>query len=346
MKFLVRAWYDKAPWLWLLWPFSLFYRTVIYWRKRLHQAQAYRGEVPQVPIIVVGNITLGGTGKTPLVIALCEHLKRQGRHPGIISRGYGGSSNTYPLAVTKSTPASIAGDEAVLIAEKTCCPVVIDPDRRQAFDALMSWSEVEVVLSDDGLQHYRLSRYLQIMVVDGERLFGNELCLPAGPLREPLSRLLDMDYLVINEGRPILHHALQNAYTMKIMPVALTNLYTHQKCTFSEPPFREQATIQAVAALGNPQRFFATLESLPYPVKAFPFPDHYRFQASDFGSDKFDPDQPIVMTEKDAVKCREFVTTNMWSVDVEVDLPPNFLASIDLKLTKFDPLVEDFNRNR
>ena len=342
MNFLINAWYRKAPWLWLLWPFSLLYRMAACSHKRWQQAQAFSGEVPLVPVIVVGNITAGGTGKTPLVIALCQHLKKQGRQPGIISRGYGGRADSYPLAVTAATPVHRCGDEPVLIADKTGCPVMVAPDRRQALDALICENVVDVVLSDDGLQHYRLPRYLQIAVVDGDRWFGNGLCLPAGPLREPLSRLEQVEYVIVNGGEPKSYPLLQNACSMQVRPISLTNLCSGEKRSFCGQPFDSRETIQAVTALGNPQRFFAALEALPNPVQARSYPDHYRFETRDFAPDQFAPDQPVVMTEKDAVKCLGFATANMWSVQITVELPADFLASIDAKLADLDRVVADY----
>ncbi|MCG8412630.1 MAG: tetraacyldisaccharide 4'-kinase [Pseudomonadales bacterium] len=331
MSFLVRAWYNKAPWLWLLWPISLLFRALAAWRKRSQQAQL---KPCDVPVIVVGNIAVGGTGKTPLLIALCKHLQTQGMQPGVISRGYGAKGNSYPLQVDDETSVEQAGDEPVLIAEKTGCPVVVDPNRAQALQTLLAKHQVDVVLSDDGLQHYRLPRRIEIAVVDGTRLFGNELCLPAGPLREPVSRLQSVDLLVVNGGEEGSHPALEKAHRMHIKSVALVNLASGEKRPFSGAPFNIGNTIQAVAAIGNPLRFFESLESLPYPLQRFVFPDHYRFQASDFDETKLDLNQPVVMTEKDATKCRDFATPNMWLVETVVELPPAFLSSLDAALSK------------
>ncbi len=331
MSFLVRAWYNKAPWLWLLWPISLLFRAITVWRKRVQQAQARPSDVP---VIVVGNIAVGGTGKTPLLISLCKHLQDQGMQPGVISRGYGAKANSYPLHVDVGTSVEQAGDEPVLIAEKTGCPVVVDPNRVQALQSILAEHQVDIVLSDDGLQHYRLQRRIEIAVVDGIRLFGNELCLPAGPLREPVSRLQSVDLLVVNGGEEAMHPALEKAHRMQIKSVALVNLASGERRPFSGAPFNIGNTIQAVAAIGNPHRFFESLESLPYPLQRYEFPDHYRFQASDFDQTKLDPNQPIVMTEKDATKCRDFATTNMWCVETTVELPPVFLSSLDAALNK------------
>ncbi|MEQ8953797.1 MAG: tetraacyldisaccharide 4'-kinase, partial [Gammaproteobacteria bacterium] len=188
--------YSDSAWRLLLWPLSLLFRLLTAIRRRLQQGSA-RPPQPRVPVIIVGNITLGGTGKTPLLIQLAKYLRKQGFKPGVVSRGYGAKTTTFPLQVSAKTTTESAGDEAVLIARESACPVVIDPDRTAALDYLLQHHEVDVVLSDDGLQHYKLYRDLEIAVVDGQRLFGNELCLPAGPLREPLSRLQEVDCIVV-----------------------------------------------------------------------------------------------------------------------------------------------------
>ena len=329
MDFLLRAWYQKALWLWLLWPASLMFRVLVGWRR---QIQTVPAGAAGVPVIVVGNITLGGTGKTPLLIALCSHLQQQGWQPGIISRGYGGRGAARSLSVTAASPVEQAGDEAVLIAGKTGCPVVVDSDRRHALQHLLAHHEVDVVLSDDGLQHYRLPRRIEIVVVDGSRLFGNGLCLPAGPLREPVSRLREVDFIVVN-GRPqAAHPALASADMMQIRPLALVNLCSGEQRPFSAAAFPADSTLQAVAAIGNPRRFFATLQTLPYPVRCLGFPDHYPLRASDFATLELAADQPIVMTGKDAVKCRDFATANMWYLDIAVALPPALLSGLERAL--------------
>ena len=331
MSKLVSAWYKKSPWLWILWPISLIFTLIAKWRRKQQSSQA---KPLGLPVVVIGNIAVGGTGKTPLLIALCEHLIDQGMKPGVISRGYGAKSNSFPLYISKEITAKQAGDEPLLIAEKTGCPVVIDPNRVQAYDFLVENHDVDIVLSDDGLQHYKLSRRIEIAVVDGNRMFGNGLCFPAGPLREPVSRLQEVDFVVVNGGGDGMADNLQNAHKMEIRSLAMTNLISGEKRPTTGAPFNMGNTVQAVAAIGNPERFFKSLETLPYPLQRFEYPDHYEFQPADFDETKFDPNQPIVMTEKDAVKCRDFATSNMWSVQIKVDLPATFLASFDAALTK------------
>lgn len=335
MRFLERAWYNKAPWLWLMWPFSLLFHLVV--KIRALRSASSRTEGSAVPVIVVGNITVGGTGKTPLIISLCHHLQQLGMKPGVISRGYGGTSNSYPMEVHGDSSPALAGDEPVLIARKTGCPVVIDPDRVDALQHLVTEHEVDVVLSDDGMQHYRLVRDIEIAVVDGQRYFGNGLLLPAGPLREPISRLHKCDFVVINRAAaPSSSQAdagmPDSAVHMEMKPVALRNLCSGEKRPFSGAPFKMGNKVQAVAAIGNPQRFFDTLKTLPYPFTAHPFPDHHLFQPGDF--DSFDSHQPIVMTEKDGIKCQDFASANMWCVEIDVSLPEPLLSGIEAKLKR------------
>lgn len=322
MSFLEKAWYKHAGWLILLWPVSLVFQLVSSLRRASQQVSS-RPQSFNVPVIVIGNISVGGTGKTPLLMRLVEHLSEQGLRPGVVSRGYGGSGTKYPLLVDENTQASLSGDEALLIARNCACPVVIDPDRNNAVEYLLSTQQVDVVLSDDGLQHYKLYRDLEIAVVDGKRWFGNAWCLPAGPLREPPSRLDSVDYVVVN-GR----HESQLATAtidMEMRAKYLVNLVTGEKKPANGAPFNMGSSLQAVCAIGHPDRFFTSLEQLPYPVSKFIFPDHHNFSESDFDNAGILDGQPIVMTEKDAVKCQGFAKDNYWFLKAEVELPDDFL---------------------
>lgn len=336
MDFLIKAWYRKSPWLLLLWPLSLLVQLLAGLRK----ASLQKGQATQLvcPVIVVGNITAGGTGKTPLLIALASHLQAQGFKPGIISRGYKSAPSVYPLMVTEETPVNIAGDEPGLIARKTKCPVVIDPKRLNALNHLIESAQVDVVLSDDGLQHYPLPRSFEICVVDGARLFGNGLCLPAGPLRESISRIREVDAVVLNGQPSESQAALEGAYIMSLQPKFLKHMQSGDKKPFAGAPFKMGTKIQAVAGIGNPGRFFALLDALPYPVTAFPFPDHYQYRRADFSSPPFDANQPIVMTEKDGIKCESFTDVRLWTLDIAVKVPEELLETVSSH-------VRDFGRN-
>ena len=323
MNFLETAWYSKARWLILLWPLSLLFQLVSTLRRKKHKLYSDSSKL-SVPVIVVGNIAVGGTGKTPLLIALVDILKSKGINPGIITRGYGGRAIAYPLEVTPLTSVSECGDEAILLAEKTGCPVTVAPDRMAALEALVSGNAVDIVLSDDGMQHYRLVRDIEICVVDGKRLFANGFCLPAGPLREPIQRLQEVDFIVIN-GKPSKQSPiLESAIEMVIEPKFLINLLNEERRPFIGAPFNIGSIVQAVSAIGNPQRFYDLLDKLPYQVKRFKFPDHHLYSVEDLLSAGVDEHQPVVMTEKDAVKCRSFARSNYWYLSTQVCLPPTF----------------------
>ena len=327
MSFLERAWHKRARWLILLWPVSVLFQALTTIRRAAQQSKK-RPADQTAPLIVIGNISLGGTGKTPLLIALSQELQKQGFKPGIVSRGYGGRAPGYPLAVNSDSDVSQSGDEAFLIAEKTGCPVYVDPDRSAALHALLFREGVDVVLCDDGLQHYKLYRDLEIVVVDGQRLLSNGFCIPAGPLRESMDRLNEVQYIVVN-GEPAREISqLARASRMQLEPRTLVNLVSGEKRPFAGAPFNTGNKLQAVSALGNPQRFYALLERLPYQLETFTFPDHHSFTAADFKQQGIDEHQPVVMTEKDAVKCRQFAKNNFWYLSVEVNLESQFVERL------------------
>jgi tetraacyldisaccharide 4'-kinase len=327
MSFLERAWHKKARWLILLWPVSALFQALTIIRRAAQQSKKRPVDLT-APLIVIGNISLGGTGKTPLLIALSQELQKQGFKPGIVSRGYGGHAPGYPFAVNSDSDVSQSGDEAFLIAEKTGCPVYVDPDRSAALHALLFREDVDVVLSDDGLQHYKLYRDLEIVVVDGQRLFSNGFCIPAGPLRESMYRLNEVQHIVVN-GEPAREiPQLARASRMQLEPRTLVNLVSGEKRPFAGAPFNTGNKLQAVSALGNPERFYALLERLPYQLETFTFPDHHNFTAADFKKHSIDEYQPVVMTEKDAVKCRQFAKNNFWYLSVEVNLESQFVERL------------------
>ena len=326
MNFLARAWYEGHPWLYLLWPFSLLFRGLAAFRRKRQSAGAKR--LGKQPVIVIGNITVGGAGKTALLIALALKLKERKFSPGIVSRGYGASGGNFPLDVTADSDPDECGDEPVLIAASTDCPVVVDPDRPAAVAHLLAEHQVNIVLSDDGLQHYRLHRDIEIAVVDGARLFGNGLPLPAGPLREPRQRLHEVDFVVVN-GEPAEELELPvPPYQATMEPHSLINLASGEERSFAGAPFHVGHTLQLVSGIGNPERFHALMENLPYPLARIEFPDHHKFSAADFEGERVDIHQPIVMTEKDAVKCRRFATPNFWALRAEMKLPPALVKDL------------------
>jgi len=259
-----------------------------------------------VPVIVIGNITVGGTGKTPLIIWLAELLKNEGFKPGIISRGYGGQAEAWPQSVSADSTAEQVGDEAMLIAKQTGCPMAVSPLRADAARLLFEKSDCNIILSDDGLQHYALNRDIEIAVIDGERRFGNSFCLPAGPLREPIERLQSVDFIVVNGEK-----AEDHEFSMQITGNIAVNLISGE-----QKPLQEfNATgCHALAGIGNPDRFFKLLESAGLSCKNHSFPDHYKFKLGDIS---FSDSAPVLMTEKDAVKCMSFAGEQHWYIPVK-----------------------------
>ena len=329
MRSIEKAWYQRAGWLILLLPLSYLFRALAAVRRRYHAAIARAHPAP-VPVVVVGNISVGGTGKTPLIIGLGRALQKAGLKPGIISRGYLGKAPHYPFSVNSDSSVDETGDEALLIARMLDCPMVVDPDRVQALEKICSDFHCDVVLSDDGMQHYALPRDMEIVVVDGERLFGNGMCLPAGPLREPVSRLQSVAHVVVNgqTDRDKLPPELQHASSMRLQPTYLVSMESGEKKPFRGAPFNIGTTIHAVTGIGNPDRFFNVLATLPYTVERHDFPDHHPFTEEDLAALDIDPRHPVVMTEKDAVKCEQFAGPNFWYLAVEVDLSEGLMARL------------------
>jgi tetraacyldisaccharide 4'-kinase len=321
-----KLWYGHHPLAYLLWPFSLLYCAVVFLRRVFLQRFCQRQF--SVPIIVVGNLSVGGAGKTPLVIALADVLQKQGLRVGIVSRGYGTRIQDFPYPIKLNDDAQVVGDEPLLLARKTGCPVVIAPKRHLAVQYLLAQHQSQVILSDDGLQHYALGRALNIVVVDGERGFGNGFCLPAGPLREGLHRLAAADFIVVN-GEPKAaalprQLAARTWYKMQLLPGQIQELSSGRRVKPSEL----QAPIAAVAGIGYPARFFASLAALGLSFKAYPFADHYRFQASDFSM----VETTVLITEKDAVKCQAFARDGMYVVPVEAKLPAVFWEALQKRI--------------
>jgi tetraacyldisaccharide 4'-kinase len=275
-----------------------------------------------IPVIVVGNITVGGAGKTPLTLALLEHFQKEGFKPGVVSRGYGSQAPHYPFSVTARSAVQAAGDEPLLIAQRTDCPVVIDPDRSEACRFLLSKFNCDLIISDDGLQHYGLCRDIELLVVDSKRGFGNQQCLPVGPLREPLSRVSNSDYLIVNgdEGKSISFNIPD--VNMQLKPIYFKQLATGNCVSVNE--WSGDKRIHAVAGIGNPERFFKTLSDLGFDVIKHAFDDHHNYIPEDV---KFDG-RPVIMTEKDAVKIKRFNYKNTWYLHIDAVLSEGFLSEL------------------
>ncbi len=268
------------------------------------------------PVIVVGNIGIGGNGKTPVVLHLVGLAKSLGLKPGVISRGYGGTAEKYPYILDENSTSSQAGDEPMLIYQRHNVPVVVGPDRFANAQMLLEQG-CNIIISDDGLQHFRLKRDLEVIVIDGKRLFGNGLLLPAGPLREGVWRLKNADMLIYNGRKPTeLATASQNtSLLMKLAANELVQVKTGEKIPL-ENFLKQYHTVNAVAGIGDPQRFFDTLKELGFMLnRQQGFVDHKNFTIDDF--DQFKTDTPLLMTEKDAVKCRAFAQENWWYLPVD-----------------------------
>lgn len=307
---IARIWSGESPLWLLLLPLSWLYGLVsgiirLCWRLGLKKAW----HAP-VPVVVVGNLTAGGNGKTPVVVWLVEQLQQRGIRVGVVSRGYGGKAAHYPLLLTPETTTAEAGDEPVLIFQRTGAPVAVSPARVDAVKALLADSSVQLIVTDDGLQHYRLHRDKEIVVIDGVRRFGNGWWLPAGPMRERASRLKSVDAVITNGGI-----AQPGEIAMRLQPGLAVNLLTGERRNVDA-----LQNLVAMAGIGHPPRFFATLhESGARPVKTVALADHQVLSRKDVSA-LLEPDQTLIMTEKDAVKCRAFAEKNWWYLPVDAHL--------------------------
>lgn len=306
-----RIWSGRSALYLLLLPLSWLYGLISNlirlsyvrgWRK------AWRAPVP---VVVVGNLTAGGNGKTPVVIWLVQALQQRGLRPGVVSRGYGGKADNYPLVLDEFSTTEQAGDEPVLIYQRTGAAVAVSPVRREAVQALTDQGNIDVIITDDGLQHYALARDFEIVVIDGKRRFGNGWWLPAGPMRERASRLKSVNAIIVNGGQ-----AQAGELPMQLVPGMAVNLKSGEKC-----PVSALEKVVAMAGIGHPPRFFATLHQQGVmPVKQVPFADHQTYQQQQLAS-LLEPGQTLLMTEKDAVKARLFAADNWWYLPVDADLP-------------------------
>lgn len=299
------------------------------------RALAYRrgwlgSESAGVPVIVVGNLTVGGTGKTPLVLWLVEHLRERGLRPGVATRGYSGSGHQDARLVPEHADPLVYGDEPVLLAARAGCPVVVGRDRVAAARLLVAEHGCDVLVTDDGLQHYRLRRDCEILVVDGMRGFGNGRCLPAGPLREPQRRARRTDLRIINGGADaggpgaLADLIGGSSMRMTLVPGDAVNLYDASQ-TRPLATFRAES-VTAVAGIGNPRRFFSMLREHGLRIEERAFPDHHPFEPRDFACL---PRGMVLMTEKDAVKCRVWAAPEHWYVPVQARTDAAFVAALD-----------------
>lgn len=332
-NFFIKAWYKGSPIYLLLLPLSWGFCVLRFVRKKLYDFKILDTYRAKVPVIVVGNITVGGTGKTPLIIALANELVEKGYKPGIISRGFGGKSPVWPLSVTPKSNPIIVGDEPVMIARHVNCPVVVGPDRAEDCETLLHrHDDCNVILSDDGLQHYRMARDIEIAVVDGDRKMGNKHCLPAGPLREPESRLKTVDEVVIKGGE------YTGGTRMDFLFADLYDIDNHARsCKLEDLKGKK---VHAVAGIGNPDIFFSKLREAGLEVEEHVFDDHHDFNAEDV---KFNVDHPIIVTEKDAVKLEMYHPHDIWVLPIIVKIDEQFYQRIFKRLqvlSKTDNKIE------
>ncbi len=321
-------WYHKNAVAISLLPLSGLFRVITGLRKLFYRIGLLKSVSLPVPVIIVGNINVGGTGKTPLVIHLSNLLYRQGYQPGVITRGYGGKQSTRPQLVTAGSDAYDVSDEAVLLATRCPCPVVISTDRVSSSQLLLNHG-CNIIISDDGLQHYRLQRDIEIAVVDGERGFGNGYLMPAGPLRETTERLESVDFIVTNGESH--RYSSTRSFLMRLKAHSFKSLHNTDEKNASDFLGKE---VHAIAAIGNPRRFFDLLRQLGLIIKEHSFTDHYRYSTSDI---EFDDDLPVIMTEKDAVKCRQIVKAEKyWHLPIEADLEDEFNQKLLNKLNDLD----------
>ena len=319
-----RSWYRSTGVVTIiLLPLSAVFCALSSIRRGLYRVGLLKQTRLSVPVIIVGNINVGGTGKTPLTIAITQFLQSKGYTPGVICRGYGGTSNHWPQLVTPDSNPEEVGDEAVLISSHCQCPVSAGPDRVKAAQSLIREEQCNIIVSDDGLQHLALMRDIEIVVIDGERRFGNGLCLPAGPLRELPSRLNTVDMVVTN-GR-----AKANEHEMTLRYTSFEDI--NGKAGSKTPSEFAGTNVEALAGIGNNERFFNTLEELKIAIKRHPYPDHYAYQTNDV---MFNSDLPVLMTEKDAVKCKQFSLENAWYLKVNIVLGEEFYQALEGMMAK------------
>jgi len=321
MDQLVASWYEgRLRWFnYFLWPVSQVYRLIAQLRRQFYQSRWLPSRHLGVPVIVVGNITVGGSGKTPLVIWLVKRLQAQGYRPAVVSRGYGGTS-LGPRQVEPTDSPREVGDESLLILRQTQAPVYIGRKRALAVEQLINEQQPDIIVADDGLQHYALARDIEIALVDVKRGLGNGLCIPAGPLREPVERLSQVDFVVYKNTE-------SSTYTLNYQFGPLINLANNSAIDPPNPPDE----VHAVAGIADPESFFRQLETIGYTVIRHPFGDHHVFKPTDI---VFNDSKPVMMTEKDAVKCQSFANQQCWFQVIEARVNGPLIQQITAKMSQ------------
>ena len=315
-------WKKRGIYAWLMFPLSVLYCVVMSLRRESYESGLIKTHRIDLPVFVVGNLSVGGTGKTPLVIWIANKFAENGLRPAVISRGYGGRAKEFPFVVYPNTPAALSGDEPVMISRTLGCPVVIDPDRVAAANWLVENGLCDVIISDDGLQHLALGRDLEFAVITSDKIAGNGFCLPAGPLREGSGRLKSIDVVVSRQqGSKLTSHFM--------------NLHPGECARLDNPAMRLplsafwKTPVHVIAGIGNPESFFESLMTAGLDIIPHAFPDHYDYTPVDIS---FSDGLPVLMTEKDAVKCTEFANRNCWAVTVSVEVDEGILEIIMKKI--------------
>ncbi|SET31663.1 tetraacyldisaccharide 4'-kinase [Thorsellia anophelis] len=325
-------WFENRYLFWLLWPLSLVYGFVVLIRRCFYRIGIFKTYRSPVPIIVIGNLTVGGNGKTPTVIWLLEQLQQKGIEVGVITRGYGSKAPSYPLLVTETNNAIETGDEPFLIYRRTKAAIAISPNRKEAIELLLNTHpNIQLIISDDGLQHYAFERDIEWVVIDAYKQFGNGWWLPAGPMRERANRLKQVDALLFNYGtskndlKP--YHDVQRINSVEIKhlsnPIMCAALYLSplnavNLVTNEQIPITHFTEVIAIAGIGFPDRFFDLLKHYRVDLhKCVPFPDHHQFKETDLTYHQIKSNSlPILMTEKDAMKCLDFAHDSWWYVPI------------------------------
>ena len=317
MSWQTRFW-QKRCWLsYLLLPFSYLFYALSLLRKYFFKLISTK---QNLPVIVVGNISVGGNGKTPVLIAIANYLTLKGYRVAIISRGYKAQTKNFPMWCDHRSSALACGDEPVMIAQQTLLPVIIDPNRNRAISAIAQKNKFDLILSDDGLQHYKMKRLIEVAVVGSKAALGNRLLLPAGPLREPVSRLKSVDFVIGEPSLPYVH------YPIYIKPIAFYSVTTDKEIEIER---LKKNKIQVISGIALPERFHALLSSMGLEFSVHSFPDHHHFTQRDFVP-YFE--KLILMTEKDAVKCKELNLKNAYYLKIKVNLDDKFLSELLIKL--------------
>lgn len=322
---LQQRWYQKdTPAPLLLRPLEFLFKYIVRNKFARYQKGLLSSYRAPVPVVVVGNITVGGTGKTPMILWLIESCRQRNLKVGVVSRGYGAHPPQLPWRVNADDSAETAGDEPLLIVQRTGVPLVISPKRNEAVQALLAKESFDIILSDDGMQHYALERDVEIVLVDAARGFGNGHCLPAGPLREPLERLKSVDCILFNGAA----EDSNQGFAVNLKASKWINVRNNQACALDQLVTEEK--VHAVAGIGNPQRFFNSVAELGFSAETHAFADHAQYRAEDFA---FTEGKTLLMTEKDAVKCRQFAQENWWYLAVDAEPSPAFIAWWEEQLT-------------